>query len=345
MTKRDGSLEQGDERLRLIVENALSHAIYVIDPNGVVTDWSNGAAAVFGFSREEIEGRDGDILFTPEDRDKGEPEKERHIAEATGKADDIRWHMRKDGARIFIEGVSTALRDSQGRLTGFLKIGQDVTERRSGEERQRLLLWELQHRVRNILAMIRAVARRTSVTADSVEDYAQHLEGRIDAMARTQAILTRNPGQGADLQEIVEAELLSAAAQASRYRLEGPEVALEPRTAEVLTLAVHELATNAIKYGTLALGRGELSVNWEIEERAGEPWLSFSWRETGVPDVSQPGREGFGTELITRRIPYELGGTGTLQACTDGVLARIEFPLRRRASILETGPSSLVEAS
>src|SRR5690606_28173899 len=111
--------------------------------------------AVFGYSRTEMVGQDGDVLFTPEDRAAGEPEQERTQAEAFGKAPNVRWHVCKDGRRVFIEGVCTAIRDPEGRTTGFLKIGRDATERRASEERQRLLLAELQHRVRNILFVIR----------------------------------------------------------------------------------------------------------------------------------------------------------------------------------------------
>lgn len=336
---------ESEERLRLIVENAQDYAIFTTDCDGIVTDWRVGAEAVFGYSREEITGQSCNILFVPEDREIQEPEKERSTAAEQGKATDIRWHLRKDGSRVFIDGVSTALRDPNGRLVGFLKIGQDVTERHAADERQRLLLAELQHRVRNILAMIRSVARRTAETSDTVREYAQHLEGRINAMARTQAILSREPGSPVDLQGIVQSELLSVVAQEDKVWCEGPAVCLEPKAAEILTLAIHELATNAVKYGAFSQPAGQLEIRWEVEDRGAESWLVFTWEEARVEGVALDGREGFGTELITRRVPYELGGSGTYELRRGGIRTVIEFPLRGGGSILETGAQGLGAAA
>jgi two-component sensor histidine kinase len=112
---------------------------------------------------------------------------------------------------------------------------------------------------------------------------------------------------------------------------------LSPKAAEVLTLAIHELATNSIKYGALAKRGGQLEIAWDLERRGGQSWLAFRWDETRIGQVGPFKREGFGTELITRRVPYELRGTGSLEPQNDGIAARIEFPLEPGSSILETG--------
>lgn len=341
---RDFARESG-ERLRLIVENAQDYAIFTTDPNGIVRDWRAGAVAVFGYTSEEMTGKSCNNLFVPEDREARQPERERAAVAEHGKASDVRWHLRKDGSRVFIDGVSTALRDPDGGLVGFLKIAQDVTERHSADERQRLLLAELQHRVRNILAMIRSVARRTAETSDTVREYAQHLEGRIDAMARTQAILTREPGSAVDLEGIVQSELLSVVAQEDKVWCEGPAVCLEPKAAEILTLAIHELVTNAVKYGAFSQPAGQLEIRWEVEDRGADEWLVFTWEEARVEGVLLDGREGFGTELITRRVPYELGGSGTYELRPGGIRTVIECPLRGGSSILETGARGLGQAT
>lgn len=336
---------ESEERLRLIVENVQEYAIFTTDPEGIVTDWYAGAVAVFGYTGAEMAGKSCNNLFVPEDREARQPERERATAAEQGKANDVRWHLRKDGSRVFLDGVSTALRDPDGRLVGFLKILQDVTERHAADERQGLLLAELQHRVRNILAMIRSVARRTAETSDTVREYAQHLEGRINAMARTQAILSREPGNPVDLEGIVQSELLSVVAQEDKFWCEGPAVCLEPKAAEILTLAIHELATNAVKYGAFSQPAGQLEVRWEVEERGAENWLVFTWEEARVEGVQPDGREGFGTELITRRVPYELSGTGTYELRRGGIKAVIECPLRGGGSILETRARGLGEAA
>jgi two-component sensor histidine kinase len=212
-----------------------------------------------------------------------------------------------------------------------------AVERARAEQRQKLLLAELQHRVRNILATVRSIIHRSAETSDTLEDLSMHLEGRIDSMARTQVVLTRNPGAGVDLEDLLREELLSQAAGEARVSIEGPEVRLSPKAAEVLNLAVHELATNSIKYGALAGRDGRIVVAWTVNDRGATRWLRFAWIESGVRvATAAPRREGFGSELITRRVPYELGGSGAFDLKPGGIHCIIEFPLADRESILET---------
>jgi two-component sensor histidine kinase len=185
---------------------------------------------------------------------------------------------------------------------------------------------ELQHRVRNMLAMFRSIVRRGAPVTGNAEDYALHLEDRIDVLARTQAAIVRTPAASADVEEAVRDELLAQAVDEARIAIEGPPVALPARTAEIFALAVHELATNAIKYGALGAQRATLSVAWRREERGGSPWFVFEWREAGLrPGPAQ--RFGFGSELITQRIPYELRGTGVLEIRADGAYCMIALPM------------------
>ena len=243
-------------------------------------------------------------------------------------AQEYRWHQTR----------ASPLRDADGRIVEWLGSSTDVEELRVLQRRQELLVAELQHRVRNLLAMIRSIGRRTAMNADSVEDYSQHLEGRISALARTQALLTREIGRGVDLQNLVRDELEAQAAVPGRYAIEGEDVSLAPKAAEVLTLAIHELATNAVKYGALAEGDGRIDIGWVIEEGdgAGPPWLSFTWAEFGVAMDDGPRREGFGTELVTARVPYELKGEGRIEFRDSGVEATIRFPLVPGTSVLQT---------
>src|ERR687895_2715966 len=145
---------ESEERYRLIVESALDYAIFTTDLHGTITTWPPGAAAVFGWSAEEVVGHSGDLLFTPEDVANREHVKEIALAKETGVAPDIRWHIRKDGSHVFIEGWTRALRNSAGEITGLLKIGQDTTQRRrletalrESEERFRTLVVSIPQRV------------------------------------------------------------------------------------------------------------------------------------------------------------------------------------------------------
>lgn len=129
--------DDGGSRYRRVVEGALDHAMFTTDAAGVIDFWSPGAEEIFGWSADEVVGRPLDVTFTPEDRAAGVPDEERIVARAEGAAPDVRWHLRKDGSRVFIDGTTRALIDERGRVTGFLKVGQDVTDRRIAEEQLR----------------------------------------------------------------------------------------------------------------------------------------------------------------------------------------------------------------
>lgn len=330
-------LSATDERLRLIAENARDYVIVLSDPEDRITDWLAGSADILGWAEDEVLGKTTGMLFTEQDRDNGVPERELSEATVGGAAANVRWHLRKDGRRVFLDGHTVALRNSDGEVRGFMKIAQDVTPRKRAQEHQAVLLAELQHRVRNILAVIRSMVRRTHEEGQTAEEFIQHLEGRLGALARTQVLLTRTVDAAVDLNMLIRDELVSQAAPDDELRIEGPEVKLAPKAAEVLTLAIHELTTNSVKYGALSQPRAEIEILWNVEQRDGVGWLSLTWSETGVPIQRLPRRQGFGTELITRRVAYELRGTGSLNMRAGGILCTLEFPLKERPSILQTG--------
>jgi PAS domain S-box-containing protein len=453
--RAEEALSSTEERFRLIVENARDYAIFTADANRRIDSWHKGAETVFGWTAEEAIGQLVDITFTPEDRAQAQPEIEAEIAAETGVAPNVRWHIRKDGSRVFIHGTNTALRGPDGALQGFLKIGQDVTERRakdealqasearmrsliegipqmvfrsnergerywgspqwveytalpleesvglgwveaihpddreatiaawenSGQKRdvyvehrirhaatghyrwhqtraaplrdedgqiiewlgtsteveeirslyrhQQTLLAELQHRVRNTLAVVRSIARRTAETSDSVEEMASHLQGRLDAFSRVQAVVTRNPEAGVGLGGLIEDELLAhAAREGDRLLIEGSSINLKPRPAESLSLAIHELTTNAVKYGALSSSEGRIEVRWFREVEDGEERLKLVWEESGVDmSRSHPDRTGFGLELLQRTLPYDLRARTELEFRPEGVRFTLDMPL------------------
>ncbi|KAB0682056.1 sensor histidine kinase [Aureimonas leprariae] len=331
-----GELADVDERFRLVVEHAHEHAIVLSDPENVITAWFPGAAAVFGWTEAEMVGQPLATIFTPEDRSNDVPEREMARASESGATPNIRWHAAKGGKRVFLDGQTVALRQADGSVRGFMKIAQDITERHRAEERKAVLQDELQHRVRNVLAMIAAIVRRSDVSG-TAEDLRMDLAGRIAAMSRTQVLLTRAEGMGVNLEVIVRDELLAQSPGEHAVSMDGPAVPLAPKAAEVVTLAIHELATNAAKYGALAQPGGRIDVAWWLAPSDGQDWVELEWRESGVTVPSTPGRrEGFGTELITRRVPYELKGRGEVDLRPDGLVCRISFPLVHAESVLQT---------
>jgi two-component sensor histidine kinase len=189
-----------------------------------------------------------------------------------------------------------------------------------------------------VLALVQSLVKRTAAESKSADAMREKLEGRIEALARTQALLTRTVGQGVDLEHLVRQELTAQAANANRVSMSGQPVRLPSKMAEVLTLAIHELATNAVKHGALGDPGGRLSVHWRTEHKDGARWLRLAWEETGLRlDLASPLRRGFGLELITRRVPYELDGEGRVDLKADGLQCAIDVPLQDGMSILETG--------
>lgn len=335
LRRTEAALRESEEQFRLIVESARDYAIFTIDTDGRIQTWLPGAENVFGWSKDEAEGQHFAMTFTPEDCEAGQPDEELETARRDGKAADVRWHMCKDGRRVFIDGHTVALRTSAGTVESFLKIGQDTTDKHRTSQLQATLLAELQHRVRNLLALVRSVIRRSRGSKTKVDDFVQHLEGRIDAMARTQSLLARAPGRGADLEEIIRDEMVAQSAREPQISISGPPVQLSPKAAEVFTLGIHELATNSVKYGALGVAHGQIRISWSTEQRAGTEWLTVIWRENGIDAPASP-EAGFGTELITSRVPYELKGRGEMRFENGSLHAMIQFPMERGQSCLQT---------
>jgi two-component system CheB/CheR fusion protein len=217
-------------------------------------------------------------------------------------------------------------------IAGVVITFVDVTPITRAEERQRLLLAELQHRVRNTLGVVRSISRRSAETATSIEGYAQHLDGRLNAFARTQSLVTRDPQAGVDLEHLLLEELLVYKAhEGEQVRVSGPSIRFMPKAAETFGLAIHELATNAVKYGALSLPKGGISVTWAIEKGDGTQTLNFEWLERNGPRLDgPPQRRGFGMELLERTLAYEMKARTSLSFRQDGFQCRIELPLTPR---------------
>ena len=333
--RAQGALRESEDRLRVLVEG-VPQLVWRAEGGGRWT-WSSPQWCRYtGLSELESRGLGWLAAVHPDDRD---PVMTTWHEAASAQRFEIECrlrHVERQGYRWF-RGQAKALLDGAGRIAEWLGTFTDVDDLRSLQERQGVLLAELQHRVRNILAVIRSIAARTAETTETAEDYAMHLEGRLASLARTQGLLTREPGGGVDLEMMVREELLAQASQFAQVDVEGPDVTLSPKAAEILTLAVHELATNAIKYGALSASKGVVTVRWEVQPRDGERWLILRWTESGVGvAAAAPRREGFGSELIQRRVPYELEGHGLIEFLPGGVRATVSFPLRGGDSVLRT---------
>ena len=237
-------------------------------------------------------------------------------------------NYRKDGTAFTIEWLITPVLDGQDRVAHWVSAQRDVTERKRAAARQRLLLAELNHRVKNTLAAVQSVAAQTARQADSPDGFRAAFQSRLLALARSHDVLTEGNWEGAPLRGILERALVAFGGPGARVSLSGPPVRLAPAAVVTLNLAFHELATNAAKHGALSAPGGRIEVGWALEagEGSGGPALAILWRESGGPSVRPPERRGFGSRLIERGLPREFGAEVALDFAPAGVECRIRLP-------------------
>lgn len=232
-----------------------------------------------------------------------------------------------DGGVRWLSGRGRFFYDEGGKPLRMVGVMQDITDQRGWEQTQRTLLSELQHRTRNQLAVVRSIAARTAESATDMDDFLMHFGGRLDAYARAEAALTRNPDVSLNLADLIHDEFLVAAG-GDVADIEGPEVRLSGAVAETVALLIHELVTNALKFGALAAAGGRVRIRWEVETGEAGRTLVLEWQESGVPVLDPaPARRGFGRRLIEEALPYELNARSELRFSPGGARARIEFPL------------------
>jgi two-component sensor histidine kinase len=207
-----------------------------------------------------------------------------------------------------------------------LAINIDVTERKQLEEQQGLLIAELDHRVKNALATVSAVASRTLEESSSMADFVTALDGRIRSMAMTHGLLSSSRWQGVSLSKLVQGEL-APYASSNNTEINGPDVILRPEAGQTIAMVLHELATNAAKYGALSVKDGRVSIWWDqrLNGNLGAD-LVLEWQETGGPPVVDPGKSSYGTSTIRDLVPYELDGTADLKLTGDGVRCTLSIP-------------------
>ncbi len=205
---------------------------------------------------------------------------------------------------------------------------RDVTEERRAAAQQDALMGELQHRIKNILNNVRALSTQTRRGSPTLEAFAEAFDARLQALARTQDLLVRGPLEKVGLADLVRFELeASGGREGSNFTLQGPEVRLSPRDAQAMAMTIHELTTNALKYGALSLESGRIEIVWRTAPRDGKSHLGLCWREHGLQVHASAPIRGFGSRVIEDSLPYILGGTSRLIFHPDGVECLIEFPL------------------
>jgi PAS domain S-box-containing protein len=293
---------------------------------GEVT-WTPELAAIFGVEPGTVKSyADFRDRVHPDDIERVEAERDAAIRRRDQLNLGFRI-IRSDGEVRWILAMGGALYDEvTGKPTRVLGNNLDITERKLAEERQRVLVAELDHRVKNALATVSSVVSQTAVRNGSVGNFVAALDGRIRSMATTHELLSAGRWHGISLTEIIQREL-APYARPNNVEINGPEIVLRAEAGQAMAMVLHELTTNAAKYGALSTGNGRVSIRWDEQPNGhSRSCLVFEWQEIGGPLVEAPGNPSYGTTTIRDLIPYEFGGTVDLVLALDGVRCRLELP-------------------
>jgi PAS domain S-box-containing protein len=328
-------------RLASIVESS-DDAIVTKDLDGMVTSWNASATRLFGYTAPEMIGQPITRIIPPELH-----EEERLILARLRQGERVDHYettrVAKDGAHLDISLTVSPLRDKFGVVVGASKVARDVTQRKRAEKLQRLLIDELNHRVKNTLAMVQAISSQSLRHAKNQGDFVSSFTGRVRALSRAHDLLTATKFQGADIVDLMR-EQITLGQRDPRIRCSGPGLLLDSQVTVHLALVLHELATNARKYGALSVPEGQLSVRWEV--RANEPRsVHLIWEESNGPKVSAPRARGFGSTLIERTLSGH-GGEVSLQYNIAGLTCDISLPLSEHSpanSGEPRGPTAWIE--
>jgi len=286
-------LYESDRRLAAIVETS-ADAIVSKDLNGIVRSWNHGAEQLFGYTAEEMIGKPIRLLIPPDRRSEEDAILARaRRGERVEPYETVR--VRKNGSTVEIALSVSPVKDASGRIIGAAKIARDITERKQAQARQELLTREIQHRTKNLFAVVDAVVARSFAGKRTVEEAAAAVRHRLYSLAQTHAMLLDKEWRGADLTDVVRSEMEP---YAGRLTIDGPPIILNTQATQSFALALHELATNAAKYGALAHQTGHVTISWSVSVLDGQSRFRFRWEERGGPPVTEPGQKGFGSAVL-----------------------------------------------
>ena len=317
------------ERLAAIVESS-SDAIIGKDLDGIIQSWNAGAERIFGYTAAEAIGKSITLVIPPDLHDQ-EPVILARIAngERIDRFETIR--QRKDGSQFHVSLTISPIRDRRGKIVGASKIGRDISDLRLAQERQELLLREMNHRVKNLFAVANGVVALSARSAKSAGELATMVQSRLSALSRAhELILPRHGGdatRASDLRELVQLVLAPYAHADHRIAVAGPDLQCGSSMSTALALLMHEFATNSVKYGALADSLGQLIVTWELISEI----VALTWKEKAATVPSQESTPGFGSFLVeatVRTIGAKIDRTWTDQ----GLSIIIKIPLNRFSS-------------
>jgi PAS domain S-box-containing protein len=314
----EAHLHDNEQRLSFLASLVESSDDAIVSKNldGVITSWNRGAERIFGYSAEEAVGQPITMLI-PLDRQ----DEERTILTRIRRGERIDHfetiRQRKHGSLIAVSLTVSPVRNADGRIVGASKIARDITEQKRSQEKISALAREAEHRSKNMLANVQAVVNLSQ--ASGPDELKKAIEGRIKALANVHSLFVQTRWIGAELSSIVSQELAPYSSRENRVRIDGPQMVLEPGAAQAVAIALHELATNAAKYGSLSVAGGKVDLKW-LQEADGQ--LKLLWTETGGPPAQAPTHKGFGSRIIQQMIT-QLKGTLHFDWRPEGLICEI----------------------
>jgi PAS domain S-box-containing protein len=328
-------LREQEQRLAATYEHA-AIGIVEVDAQGTFLRVNEAICVITGMSKDELVGWSLSGRTHPDHRMEDEELFRRQVAGELGMYSIEKRFVRKDGRVIWIAVRSSSVRDSDNNFLYGVRVVQDITEHKAAEERQKILIDELNHRVKNTLATVQSLAAQTAHGAPSQKAFQQAFEGRLIALGKAHDQLTLRHWENADLRSILAAITAPYGTHGEdQIVLVGEGVTLPPRAALTLAMAFHELATNAAKYGALSVPSGKVEIRWDATlGRLGTPSrLQIGWHEQGGPPVHAPARRGFGTKFIESSISFELGGTAQMSFDRLGVRCIVDMPVENDPAV------------
>jgi PAS domain S-box-containing protein len=330
--------EEVNARLAAIV-TASADAMMSFSVDGRVQTWNPAAEALFGYTEEEAIGAPASLLVPLDCPEGPRGVFDRALAGETVRTEGVR--VAKTGERIEVAITAAPIRAGDGAVVGIKATMRDIREENAIERRQQLLINELNHRVKNTLATVQAIASQTLRSSATDQDARNAFEARLLALSKVHNVLTRQNWEAVSLSDVA-AEVLAphGGEDPARFRIDGPDVRLDPRLALPIAMALHELATNAVKYGPLSDGSGCVRIEWRLEAASEGRRLRLRWAEQGGPPVAPPTRKGFGSRLIERSLALELGGKVTIDYAPTGVVCTIEALLDHAGASAPSGEAA-----
>jgi PAS domain S-box-containing protein len=320
--KIEANLREAEQQLLFLASLVQSSDDAIVSKNldGIITSWNKGAERIFGYTAEEVVGQPITIVI-PQDRQ----DEERTIltrirrGERIEHFETIRQHKR--GSLIWVSLTISPVKNAEGKIVGASKIARDITEQKRTNDLIATLAREAEHRSKNLLATVQATVNLSQ--SDTTEGLKRAIEGRIQALANVNSLFVDSRWTGAELSTMATRELAPYSQKnKTRVQINGPQVLLEPGAAQTIAVILHELATNAAKYGALSAPNGQIDLQWS-HEAGGR--LHLRWTETGGPAVETPTRKGFGGRVIEQMIA-QLKGKTCFDWRADGLVCEITLP-------------------